>query len=65
MEEIIEYFITTVEPMHQKFIESTKQRANLIIINELQQAEFYKCINTFTPIFSEKLIEGYKAKLRM
>jgi uridine kinase len=34
-EDIIKYFLTTVEPMHEKYIESTKERANIIICNSL------------------------------
>jgi uridine kinase len=35
--EILKYFLETVEPMHEKFIEPTKKNAQLIISNEYNE----------------------------
>ena len=46
LDSIIEQYLHSVRPMHNKFIEPSKKSADLIISNELQFAGFFKKIKS-------------------
>ncbi len=46
LDSVIEQYLNSVRPMHNKFIEPSKKSADLIISNELQFASFFKKIKS-------------------
>ena len=46
LESVIQQYLHSVRPMHNKFIEPSKKSADLIISNELQFAGFFKKIKS-------------------
>ena len=46
LDSVIEQYLHSVRPMHNKFIEPSKKSADLIISNELQFASFFKKIKS-------------------
>ena len=46
LDSIIEQYLHSVRPMHNKFIEPSKKSADLMISNELQFGSFFKKIKS-------------------